>query len=118
MPTGAGGTYPESCFARMRKTAICARVTIEPGHEFLYSDVEPGSYVLLAMSDTGIGMEPELAARAFEPFFTTKGGNGTGLGLATVFGIVTQCGGRVRIESAAGVGTTLLVFLPQGEVSA
>jgi signal transduction histidine kinase len=97
-------------------TIATSNIEIEPGHEFLYGDVEPGSYVLLAMSDTGLGMDEETASRAFEPFFTTKGGNGTGLGLATVFGIVIQSGGVVRVESTVGSGTTFRIFLPQEEV--
>ena len=101
-----------------RLTIETSNVEIEPGHEFLYSDVEPGAYVLLAISDTGTGMDEEVAARAFEPFFTTKGGNGTGLGLATVYGIVTQSGGHIRVESTPALGTTFLIFLPQEEVPA
>ncbi|HEX8051991.1 MAG TPA: ATP-binding protein, partial [Thermoleophilaceae bacterium] len=73
-----------------------------------------GEEVLLAVSDEGEGMEPEVAARAFEPFFTTKPkGAGTGLGLATVYGTVTQAGGHAEIDSEPGRGTTLRVYLPQ-----
>jgi PAS domain S-box-containing protein len=71
--------------------------------------------VELAVHDTGAGMTPEVAARAFEPFFTTKAqGSGTGLGLATVYGIVAAAGGAVNIESAPGAGTTVRVLLPAG----
>jgi len=73
----------------------------------------PGSFVLLAVTDNGTGIPPELQAKVFEPFFTTKGeGKGTGLGLATVYGIVKQNGGYIQIESAPGRGTSVRVFLP------
>jgi PAS domain S-box-containing protein len=75
--------------------------------------VMPGTFVQLSVSDTGTGMPDEVAAQAFEPFFTTKpAGEGTGLGLATVFGIVTEVGGEVSINSAVGSGTTVRVLLP------
>ena len=72
-----------------------------------------GRYILLTVSDTGTGMSPEVRERAFEPFFTTKDSNhGTGLGLATVSGIVEQSGGTVRLESEVGAGTAVTVCLP------
>jgi two-component system, cell cycle sensor histidine kinase and response regulator CckA len=75
--------------------------------------VEPGSYVRIRVSDTGKGMPPEVMEHAFEPFFSTKqNGMGSGLGLATVYGIVTHADGHVRIESEVGRGTTLTILLP------
>jgi PAS domain S-box-containing protein len=75
--------------------------------------IPPGDYVRLRVIDTGLGMVPEIAAKAFDPFFTTKPpGVGTGLGLSTVFGIVRQAGGHIRLDSEPGAGTSVKVLLP------
>jgi signal transduction histidine kinase len=77
------------------------------------ANITPGQYVLISVADNGSGMGPEVLAHLFEPFFTTKPpGHGTGLGLATVFGIVRQAGGTVDVESAPQRGTTFRILFP------
>jgi signal transduction histidine kinase len=79
----------------------------------------PGSYVVVKVSDSGSGMAPDVVEKVFEPFFTTKAiGQGTGLGLSMIYGFVRQSGGYVRIESEAGKGTTVAIFLPRASVDA
>ncbi len=101
------------------------KLTIETAEKFLgkgeaglFPDTVAGRYVCLSVTDTGCGMSPEIRAHLFEPFFTTKEpGKGTGLGLATVFGIVKQHGGKITVSSNVGAGTTFHVFLPAEETA-
>jgi hypothetical protein len=98
-------------------TIDTANVELDRQYTTHRPELEPGPYVRLRVSDSGNGMPREVVERAFDPFFTTKPpGQGTGLGLATVYGIVQQAGGRAQIYSEAGVGTTLTALFPATDV--
>ena len=99
-----------------RITISTADAELSPAYAAAHPEVRPGPHVLLSVADTGHGMSDETQAHLFEPFFTSKErGKGTGLGLATAYGIVQQSGGHIRVNSAADRGSTFLIYLPRVE---
>jgi CheY-like chemotaxis protein len=100
-------------------TIETSNILLDDDYAQQHIDVVAGEYVMLAVSDTGVGMAPDVAARALEPFFTTKpAGRGTGLGLSQIYGFVKQSGGHVSIYTEPGCGTTVKLYLPRSNPSA